>query len=312
MDHGKSTCAGALLESVGHFSKHEVEQTMQEAVNNKMEKWKYAYLLDATNEERARGKTHEYTTVNFSYNNQDYELIDTPGHKSFVRSTIEALALRSDVVAVVVLSVIQSEFESGFDRGMMKEQMILARACGITNFVIALNKMDAIDWDKEPVKEIVKGVKRFLKSLGTTTVSFVPISAYNKENLVGKESSLMDTIAGKFNGQPEEKGEKVKEENGVYSSTARFQVQIKVLHCDNIILPAYQCIVHVNSKEKEVEIDDDLQVKNDSNRPFAKKGDVFIATLNVLGDTAVQVKEGDKVILRSRDKTIGFGNVVCK
>src|SRR5690348_13252894 len=87
VDHGKSTLAGHLLHKVGKFSERDVDKDSQDADKLKMTRWKWAYLLDTHQEERERGKTHEYSVEQFEWKGIHFELIDTPGHASYLRST---------------------------------------------------------------------------------------------------------------------------------------------------------------------------------------------------------------------------------
>ena len=82
VDHGKSTLAGHLLYKVGKFTQRDAEKASQDADKLKMIRWKWAYLLDTYQEERERGKTHEYCIEPFQWEGISYELIDTPGHSS--------------------------------------------------------------------------------------------------------------------------------------------------------------------------------------------------------------------------------------
>lgn len=119
VDHGKSTLAGHLLAKVGKFSKHDIEKAHQDSIANKMTGWRWAYLLDH-GVERVKGKTHEYTIENFEYNAQKYELLDTPGHKSFIRQMIQAAGTYTCLTGVLVISVLENEFLSGMENGNTK------------------------------------------------------------------------------------------------------------------------------------------------------------------------------------------------
>ena len=80
-----------------------------------------------------RGKTHEFDTIVFEnkcIDNQGcgviYQLIDTPGHKSFVRSMIEGISENVNI-GVLMISMKDNEFNSSFGGGMLREHLILAR-----------------------------------------------------------------------------------------------------------------------------------------------------------------------------------------
>ena len=91
VDHGKSSMCGHILFKCGYVSEHEMKQLELKSEQNGMKNWKYAYVLDLYDEERENGKTVDYVSVDFKYKDLNFSLIDTPGHKHFIRSLITGL-----------------------------------------------------------------------------------------------------------------------------------------------------------------------------------------------------------------------------
>ena len=87
VDSGKSTLAGHIL-ALAQPDSREIEKLP--CGTDGVPKW--GSLLDIYEEERERSKTHEFSYVDFQYNGRDYTLIDTPGHKGFIREAIAGIA----------------------------------------------------------------------------------------------------------------------------------------------------------------------------------------------------------------------------
>jgi small GTP-binding protein len=291
VDFGKSTLAGRLLYEAGAFSEHEVEKTAQEAEKLKMSKWKWAFLLDVNEEERVKGKTHEYTVIPFEWKEKEYELIDTPGHQSFVRSTIKGIGSYPNVHAILVVSAIENEFSSGFERGMLKEQVLLARASGVTRLIVAVNKMDAVGWDVQVAKKIQDTLTAFLRPLKFKETHFIPVSAYEGTGL----TDILEVLS-KF-----ETAEPSKKEAIYRPASDIWTVRCRILSCENIITAGYGCMAHLDGEEYEV------QVEKLHGQRFLKSGD----TCNiVLHFTEKVLPESGRIILRNNENTIGFGLIV--
>jgi translation elongation factor EF-Tu-like GTPase len=288
VDFGKSTLAGHLLCKVNALSLHEIA-TAEKDASGKLSGNKFGFLLDIDQNERTKGKTHEYTIVPFTFNNDLYELIDTPGHKQFIRSTIEALGKNSNITGVIVISVLPTEFAAGFGNGMIKEQVILMRATGITKIIICINKMDLVDYNIECFTKIKETLEPFIKTLKFTKVDYLPISAFVGMNL----DKLLDLI--KSNGHANDHGEKIKISNKLYT-------KCKII--SGLITVGYSCTSHINGDEIQVTVD-------------KIKDNVFIKINQVCEikwciDIPVDCYKNQKIILRSGENTIGFGIIQNK
>ena len=253
----------------------------------KMTRWKWAYLLDTCTEERVKGKTHQYSTRNFTYKGLEYQLIDTPGHQMFVRSTVEAIGNNIDATALVITSAIENEFSSAFDKGMLKEQCVLARASGIQHIVVAVNKMDAVNWDNNTYEQIRSRLESFLAKLKFGSIQYFPISAYEGKNVLQILDMLpdsSDTLASK-----QDTGE-VRKRN--------LACKIKILKCENVITAGYRCIAHINGEELV------CTVSHVSGSPFLRAGDAGKVRLSF--DEEVRIPKTARIVLRNNESTIGF------
>ncbi|GJD08403.1 Eukaryotic peptide chain release factor GTP-binding subunit ERF3B [Galdieria sulphuraria] len=141
VDAGKSTVSGHILYLTGMVDDRTMEKFEREAKAKNRETWKYAWALDTTEQERAKGKTEECGRAEFLTEHKHFTILDAPGHKNFVPQMIGG-ATQADI-AVLVISARKGEFETGFERGgQTREHAMLAKTAGVRQLIVAVNKMD--------------------------------------------------------------------------------------------------------------------------------------------------------------------------
>ena len=139
-----------------------------------------AYIMDTSEEERAKGKTVECGRAHFETEKKRYTILDAPGHKLFVPNMINGAA-QADV-GVLVIAARKGEFETGFEKGgQTREHAQLAKTLGVSKLVVVVNKMDdpSVNWSQERFNEVLTKLTPFLKSCGYNTkkdVTFLPVS----------------------------------------------------------------------------------------------------------------------------------------
>ncbi|KAI9991168.1 hypothetical protein PInf_018800 [Phytophthora infestans] len=184
VDAGKSTITGHLLYKLGYVSKrlmHKYEKESREAGKSS---FAYAWVMDADEEERSRGVTMDVGTSHFETETKHVTLLDAPGHRDFIPKMI-AGAAQADV-AVLVVPAVTGEFEAAFENsGQTKEHTLLVRSLGVAQMVVAVNKMDMVNWDKERFDSIVTSLSMFLQGAGfrPKNLRFVPLSGITGANL---------------------------------------------------------------------------------------------------------------------------------
>eukprot|EP00792_Barthelona_sp_PAP020_P004999 TRINITY_DN2446_c0_g1_i1.p1 TRINITY_DN2446_c0_g1~~TRINITY_DN2446_c0_g1_i1.p1 ORF type:complete len:559 (-),score=163.77 TRINITY_DN2446_c0_g1_i1:762-2408(-) len=196
VDHGKSTIAGQMLVQTGNVDERIMREIEKEAIAAKREGWKFAYLNDVDENERAKGKTGEFGETYFETADKRFTLLDCPGHAGLVNYMIGGTT-QADT-AVLVVSASGSEFESGL-KGQTKEHAIIAKTLGIKFFIIAVNKMDVIDWDETRFNEITAYLVPFFKKLGmkpNRDYTCVPISGWTGTNMVTIDSDVCPWYTG--------------------------------------------------------------------------------------------------------------------
>uniref|UniRef100_A0A914CCX3 Tr-type G domain-containing protein n=1 Tax=Acrobeloides nanus TaxID=290746 RepID=A0A914CCX3_9BILA len=153
VDAGKSTLMGHLLFQMGYVEQKVVNKYKQDASRCGKSSFFYAWILDETEEERARGVTMDIARASFETPNRKINILDAPGHKDFIPNMITG-ASKADAALLVVNST-RGEFETAFDQGgQTREHSLLVRSLGVSQMVVAVNKLDTIDWSKERYDEI--------------------------------------------------------------------------------------------------------------------------------------------------------------
>ncbi|XP_071119825.1 HBS1-like protein isoform X1 [Haliotis cracherodii] len=184
VDAGKSTLMGHLLYQLGSVHRKVMHKYEQESKKLGKGSFAFAWVLDETEEERTRGVTMDVAQTKFQTPKKTVTLLDAPGHKDFIPNMITGAA-QADV-AILVINATKGEFETGFETGgQTREHALLARSLGVAQIIVAVNKMDTVDWSEERYNEVVKKIGQFLKQAGFREgdVSFVPCSGLGGENL---------------------------------------------------------------------------------------------------------------------------------
>jgi elongation factor 1-alpha len=186
VDNGKSTAVGHLMVDLKVIDQRTIDAYAKESEETgKGDTFKYAWVLDSIKEERDRGVTIDLAFQKFETQKYFYTLIDAPGHRDFIKNMITG-ASEADA-AVLVVSVKPGETEAATDPGgQAREHAFLSRTLGVSQIIVALNKMDDVGYSEQRYKEVKESVEKMLKLVGynTSKVQFIPISAWKGDNLV--------------------------------------------------------------------------------------------------------------------------------
>ncbi|KAF8165066.1 EF Tu GTP binding domain-containing protein [Crassisporium funariophilum] len=187
VDAGKSTLMGRLLYELGHLD--EKTRKANERASGKIGKssFSWAWGLDGTTEERERGITMDIALQTLATPHRQITVLDAPGHKDFIPNMISG-ASQADC-AVLVVDATTGEFESGFERGgQTREHLLLVRSLGVSQVIVAVNKLDQVGWSRSRYEEICALLKPFFTQSGfqPSKTKFVPVGAMQGVNLVGR------------------------------------------------------------------------------------------------------------------------------
>jgi len=177
VDHGKSTLVGRLLFETENVPEHVIEQYREEAEEKGKSGFEFAYVMDSLDEERERGVTIDIAHQRFDTDEYYFTIIDAPGHRDFVKNMITGASQADNAVLVV-------DVQDGV-QPQTKEHVFLAKTLGINELIIAVNKMDTVDYDEGDFNDTVEEIEQLLKSVNVSAddVKFIPVSAFEGDNV---------------------------------------------------------------------------------------------------------------------------------
>lgn len=184
-DHGKSTLIGNLMiltKSVTETRINEAKKTSEELGR----KFEPGYILDSFEEERKNEMTIDTTRAEMVHKDLAFAFIDVPGHEELIKNMISGASY-----AEIALLIVSAKKDEGI-KDQTKRHIFIARMLGIEKLVVAVNKMDLISYDKEKFDEITKELQVFIEKIGfpSKNIYFVPISAYNGDNMIKKSANI--------------------------------------------------------------------------------------------------------------------------
>lgn len=188
VDDGKSTLIGRLLYDSKNILIDQLEQLEKQSKNKDSGEIDLAYLTDGLRAEREQGITIDVAYRYFSTPKRKFIIADAPGHVQYTRNMITG-ASNSNLI-VILIDARQGVVEQ------TRRHSIIASLLNIPHVVVAINKMDLVDYSHDVFNNIVIDYSEVVKSLGLHDVQFIPVSALNGDNIVNK-SENMDWYEGK-------------------------------------------------------------------------------------------------------------------
>lgn len=184
VDHGKSTFVGRLLYETGTISQQEIDKLKKEAETLGKATFEFAYVMDATKEERARGVTIDLSHMKFETDKYYFTIIDAPGHRDFVKNMITG-ASQADAAVLVV------DAKDGI-QPQTKEHAFLSKVLGIKQFIIAINKMDTVSFAEDKFKQRKEEVEKLFAGVGVKAADLkvIPMAALVGENISKKSEKM--------------------------------------------------------------------------------------------------------------------------
>jgi len=190
VDHGKSTTVGRILYETGALTEQQLRKLKEEAEKVGKATFEFAFTMDTLKEERERGVTIDLSHKEFQTPKFYFTIIDAPGHRDFVKNMITG-ASQADA-AVLVCSGKEGV------QAQTKEHAFLAKVLGISQLIVAVNKMDAVNYDHVKFDETKVALQTLLKNIGykVENIPFVPISGYAGTNIKNKAPAEMPWYSG--------------------------------------------------------------------------------------------------------------------
>lgn len=176
VDDGKSTLIGHMLyDAKLLFTDQERALELDSKVGSREGKIDYSLLLDGLMAEREQGITIDVAYRYFTTDNRSFIVADTPGHEQYTRNMAVGASF-ADLAVILVDAT----------KGVLVQTKRHARICaliGIKHFVLAVNKMDLIDYDKHRFQEIKEDFLRLVANFNLETVQVIPVSATEGDNV---------------------------------------------------------------------------------------------------------------------------------
>ena len=180
VDDGKSTLIGRLLFDSKKLYEDQLDALERDSkrMGNAGEHIDYALLLDGLKAEREQGITIDVAYRYFSTNNRKFIIADTPGHEQYTRNMITGGSTANAAVILV-------DARTGVITQTRRHSYLIS-LLGIKHIVLAVNKMDLVDYSKEVFDKIVAEYKEFISGLNIPDVTCIPLSALEGDNVVEK------------------------------------------------------------------------------------------------------------------------------
>ncbi|KFZ37082.1 sulfate adenylyltransferase [Shewanella mangrovi] len=184
VDDGKSTLIGRLL-----FDSKMIFEDQMAAIekdskrfNTTDEAFDLALLVDGLQSEREQGITIDVAYRYFSTEQRKFIIADTPGHEQYTRNMATG-------ASTCDLAIILIDARHGVQVQTRRHSYICSQL-GIKHVIIAINKMDIVDYDQEVYQKIKKDYRDFAEQLKFTDIRFVPISALKGDNVVNESANM--------------------------------------------------------------------------------------------------------------------------
>lgn len=216
VDDGKSTLIGRLLYDSKNILIDQLEALEKSTKNRTDGSVDLALLTDGLRAEREQGITIDVAYRYFTTTKRKFIIADAPGHVQYTRNMITG-ASNANLIIILIdarLGVMEQT----------RRHSIIASLLKIPHVVIAINKMDLVNYSQNIFNNIVIEYAEVAKQLGLHDVTYIPISALNGDNVVDRSSSI-DWYDGKTLLQFLEE---IEIDNDVNLTDARFQVQFVI------------------------------------------------------------------------------------
>jgi bifunctional enzyme CysN/CysC len=181
VDHGKSTLVGRLFHDTGSLPDGKLEQLRAMCERRGMP-FEWAFLMDAFQSERDQGITIDTAQIWFKTPKRDYTIIDSPGHREFIKNMITGAS--SAEAAVMLIDAGQGVQQQS------RTHAFLLGLLGIRQIVVVVNKMDLVDCAEQTFEAIKAEYVRYLGEIGIMPNYVIPAVARDGDNLVHRSERM--------------------------------------------------------------------------------------------------------------------------
>ena len=182
VDDGKSTLIGRLLHDTKSIFEDQLE-AVEDASNRRGEGYvNLALLTDGLRAEREQNITIDVAYRYFATPRRKFIIADTPGHVQYTRNMVTGASTAE--LAIVLIDARHGVLTQS------KRHGFIASLLGITHVLVAINKMDLVDWSQEVFDRITEDYAEFAQKLGVEDLTFIPISALKGDNVVDESDHM--------------------------------------------------------------------------------------------------------------------------
>ena len=182
VDDGKSTLIGRLLYDSKSIFQDQLEAIEKTSERRGEENVNLALLTDGLKAEREQGITIDVAYRYFHTPKRKFIIADTPGHIQYTRNMVTGASTAN-------LAVILIDARNGVLEQTLRHSYI-ASLLKIPHVIIAVNKMDLVDYSQEVFEKIKDDYQKFKNQLGIQDARFIPISALKGDNVVVKSKNM--------------------------------------------------------------------------------------------------------------------------
>ncbi|WP_346984761.1 GTP-binding protein [Chryseobacterium sp. POE27] len=183
VDDGKSTLIGRLLYDSKNILIDQLEALEKQSKNKNENGVDLAILTDGLRAEREQGITIDIAYRYFSTPKRKFIIADAPGHIQYTRNMITG-ASNSQLI-VILIDARQGVIEQ------TRRHSIIASLLKIKNVVVAINKMDLVEYSQEVFNDIKAQYELVAKKLELDNVNYFPISAFHGDNVVSESENMI-------------------------------------------------------------------------------------------------------------------------
>lgn len=181
VDDGKSTLIGRLFYDSKSIFEDQMEAIEKSSKSSGEEDVNLALLTDGLKAEREQKITIDVAYRYFATPKRKFIIADTPGHTQYTRNMVTG-ASTADLAVILVDA----------SKGLLtqsRRHAFISSLLRIPHMVVAVNKMDLVDYDENVFDEIVSEFRAFAKKLNVSDVTYIPISALKGDNVVDKSEN---------------------------------------------------------------------------------------------------------------------------
>jgi len=182
VDDGKSTLLGRLLFETGRIYDDQLEAVKKSSDKRNKEDIDLSLLLDGLESEREQSITIDVAYRYFETDKRRFIVADTPGHEQYTRNMVTGASNSS--LALILIDARNGVLTQSKRHGFINSLL------NISHLVVAVNKMDLVNWSQDVFDEIVNEYKEFSEKLNIKDIKFVPVSALTGDNVCSKSENM--------------------------------------------------------------------------------------------------------------------------